>query len=75
MKYQSSQSKRVYDIDFDKSKKARYICPECSEQRKNKKAKDLEYYPDTQRAYCFHCLTTFYEYKPFETQQIGRAHV
>lgn len=69
MKYQSSQSKRVYDIQFDLSKKARYICPECSEQRKNKKAKDLEYYPDTQTAYCFHCSTTMFVYKPFETQQ------
>lgn len=70
MKYQSSQSKRVYDIQFDLSKKARYICPECSEQRKNKKAKDLEYYPDTQTAYCFHCSTTMFVYKPFETQQV-----
>jgi len=70
MKYQSSQSKRVYDIQFDLSKKARYICPECSEQRKNKKAKDLEYYPDSETAYCFHCSTTMFVYKPFETQVI-----
>jgi len=69
MKYQSSQSKRVYDIDFDQSKKARYKCPECADGRKNAKAKDLEYYPDTQRAYCFHCSTTLYEYKPFESVQ------
>jgi twinkle protein len=70
MKYQSSQSKRVYDIQFDLMKKARYVCPECSEQRKNKKAKDLEYYPDTKTAYCFHCSTTMFEYKPFESQVI-----
>jgi len=70
MKYQSSQSKRIYDIDFDQSKKARYKCPECADGRKNSKAKDLEYYPDTQRAYCFHCSTTLYEYKPFESVQV-----
>jgi len=70
MKYQSSQSKRIYDIDFDQSKKARYKCPECADGRKNSKAKDLEYYPDTQRAYCFHCSTTLYEYKPFESIQV-----
>jgi len=70
MKYQSSQSKRVYDIDFDQSKKARYKCPECADGRKNKTAKDLEYYPDTQRAYCFHCSTTLYEYKPFESAHV-----
>ena len=70
MKYQSSQSKRIYDIDFDQSKKARYKCPECADSRKNSKAKDLEYYPDTTRAYCFHCSTTLYEYKPFESVQV-----
>jgi len=70
MKYQSSQSKRIYDIDFDQSKKARYKCPECADGRKNSKAKDLEYYPDTTRAYCFHCSTTLYEYKPFESVQV-----
>lgn len=70
MKYQSSQSKRIYDIDFDQSKKARYKCPECADGRKNKSAKDLEYYPDTQRAYCFHCSTTLYEYKPFESAHV-----
>jgi twinkle protein len=70
MKYQSSQSKRVYDIDFDQTKKARYKCPECADGRKNKSAKDLEYYPDTQRAYCFHCSTTLYEYKPFESAHV-----
>ena len=69
MKYQSSESKRVYDIDFDKSKKARYRCPECADGRTKSKEKDLEYYPDTTRAYCFHCSTTLYEYKPFESVQ------
>lgn len=69
MKYQSSQSKRIYDIDFDQARKARYKCPECSDGRKNNKAKDLEYYPDTQRAYCFHCSTTMYEYKPYESNK------
>ena len=67
MKYQSSNSKRVYDAEFDHSKKARYRCPECSDNRKNNKAKDLEFYPDTKRAYCFHCSTTLYEYRQGDT--------
>jgi twinkle protein len=70
MKYQSSNTKRVYDIDFDKNKKSLYKCPECSEGRKKSNSKDLEFYPDTQRAYCFHCNTTFYEYKPFNNEVV-----
>ena len=70
MKYQSSQTKLLYDIDFDQSKKSLYKCPECSIGRKKANSKDLEFYPDTQRAYCFHCNTTFYEYKPFETAHV-----
>lgn len=70
MKYQSSNTKHVYDIDFDKSRKSLYKCPECSNGRKKTNSKDLEFYPDTQRAYCFHCNTTFYEYKPFNTEVV-----
>lgn len=68
MKYQSSNTKIIHDISFDTNKKSRYVCPECSGQRKNSKAKDLEYYPDTKRAFCFHCETTMYEYKPYEVK-------
>lgn len=70
MKYQSSNSKRVYDIAFDTNRKQLCHCPECSTGRKKANSKDLEFYPDTQRAYCFHCNTTFYEYKPYETQRV-----
>lgn len=63
MKYQSSNSKHIYDIHFEGKK--RYICPECSDSRSKAKAKDLQFYPDTNRAYCFHCNTTFFEYKPY----------
>ena len=69
MKYQSSNTKHVFDINFDTTRKAMYICPECSSNRKKSKSKDLEFYTDTQRAYCFHCNTTFFEYKPYETEK------
>lgn len=68
MKYQSSNSKRIYDISFE-SRKYRLLCPECSPSRKKLKEKDLEYYPDTNRAFCFHCNTTFYEHKPYITEK------
>ncbi|MDD3437645.1 MAG: toprim domain-containing protein, partial [Candidatus Gastranaerophilales bacterium] len=68
MKYQSSNTKHIYDINFNEGKK-RYICPECSDSRSKAKAKDLQFYPDTNRAYCFHCNTTFFEYKPYNKKE------
>jgi twinkle protein len=67
MKYQSSNTKQIYNIEL-KGKK-RYICPECSDSRTKSKQKDLQFYPDTGRAYCFHCETTFFEYKPYNKKE------
>ncbi len=67
MKYQSSNTKSIHELEF-KDKK-RYKCPECSDSRKKSKQKDLQYYPDNNRAYCFHCNTTFFKYKPFNKQE------
>jgi len=66
MKYQSSNTKTIHDIEF---KKGRHLCPECSSGRKKQKNKDLEYYTDTNRAYCHHCCTTFYEYNPHKKKE------
>jgi len=68
MKYQSSNTKIIYDIDFDSSAKM-HLCPECSPSRKKSKHKDLKYYSDTNRAYCHHCNTTFFEFKPYQTKK------
>lgn len=67
MKYQSSNTKGIFELEFQGKK--RYLCPECQDSRSKKKQKDLQYYPDTNSAYCFHCNTTFFEYKPFEKKQ------
>lgn len=67
MKYQSSNTKQIYNIEFEGKK--RYICPECSDSRTKSKQKDLQFYPDTGRAYCFHCETTFFEYKPYNKKE------
>ena len=66
MKYQSSETKQLYEICFDRK---RNKCPECSDLRKNQKAKDLQYYKDSNTAYCFHCNATFFEYKPYEKRE------
>lgn len=62
MKYQSSNTRLIYDIDFT-SKKS--ICPECSKLRRKDKLRDVQYYPNENTAYCFHCNTTYFEYKPY----------
>jgi twinkle protein len=69
MRYQSSNTKQLFDISFESGIKKRYTCPECSVIRKKAKQKDLEYYPETNRAYCWHCNTTFFEYKPYDKKQ------
>jgi len=66
MKYQSSNTKTVYDIDFTSKMQ---ICPECSPNRKKSKHKDLKFYSDTNRAYCHHCNATFFEFKPYENEK------
>lgn len=67
MKYQSSNTKLIYDLTFDGGK--RHLCPECTRGRKKEKNKDLQYFPDKNRAYCFHCNTTFFEYKAYEEKE------
>ena len=66
MIYQSSNTSKFYDIVFDKK---RIKCPECSASRTKEKNKDLVYFADTNRAYCHHCNTTFFEYKPYEKKE------
>jgi 5S rRNA maturation endonuclease (ribonuclease M5) len=67
MKYQSSNTRNLFELDFIAGK--RYICPECSHTRKKEKNKDLQYFRDANRAYCFHCNTTFFEYKAYEKKE------
>ena len=64
MKYQSSNTKLVYDLDFPQA--GRFKCPECGDNSKRKNPKDLQYYPDSKNAYCHKCETTLFQYKPYE---------
>ena len=69
MKYQSSLTKMIHELVFDETRKKRYKCPECSLNSKRKNPIDLEYYPDTKRAFCHKCQTTLFEYKPYERKK------
>lgn len=68
MKYQSSNTKSILECDWG-NKKSNFICPECSRNRKKSKDKCLEYYPDTESAYCFHCNATFFRYNPYNVEK------
>ena len=67
MKYQSSNTKTIYELNFNGNKMQ--LCPECSESRKKSSSKDLKYYPESNSCYCFHCNTTLFEYKPFDKKE------
>ena len=64
MKYQSSNTRIVYDLDFPKP--GRYKCPECPESKKRKNPKDLQFYEKSETAFCFKCEASFFPYRPYE---------
>lgn len=68
MKYQNSNTKQIIDHDWG-TKKTKVLCPECSHNRKNKTEKCLEYYPETDSAYCFHCNTKFFRFDPHRSEK------
>jgi len=67
MKYQSTNTKQIYNVEF---KNGQQTCPECSHLRKKKTDKCLNYTESKGVAYCHHCNTTFFEYKPYESQKV-----
>lgn len=69
MKIICLNTKRIYFFTPLNKKGERHLCPECSVNRKKNKNKDFEWYTDTNSGYCFHCLSNFKEYKPYEAKQ------
>jgi twinkle protein len=68
MKYQSTNTKLIHDIDWGTVKKD-FTCPDCSKNRKKKTDKCLTYFPDTNSAYCHHCNSSFLKYNPHQEQK------
>lgn len=67
MKIISLTTKNIYDIDFTKTG---YIkCPECLENRKKKNTKPFRVNSELTGGYCYHCNTSFVEYKPFKSEK------
>jgi twinkle protein len=51
------------------AKEERLICPECSEGRKKSKDKCLAWDTVSNIGYCHHCTTTFFQFKPYQSQK------
>lgn len=70
MKIQSSNTKQIYLFSPENQKvEERYICPECSKGRKKNNEKVMAWDNSNSRGYCHHCMTSFFEYKPYEVKQ------
>ena len=60
MKYQSSITKKIYDIT---SEKKRTLCPECSHNRRKAKELCVNWNHEENIGFCHHCNTTFFKYE------------
>jgi twinkle protein len=67
MKYQSTNTNRIYEFDIPEKGK-RSICPECSSNRRKSKELIVSWEKEAGRGYCHHCQTTFFEYVSKEKQ-------
>ena len=59
MKIISLKTGHSYDIHPKKHGENAGACPECSQYRKNKKAKSFSWHAEKESGYCHNCLTTF----------------
>jgi twinkle protein len=69
MKIISLHTKKIYDIDVNRQGENHIKCPECSPGRKKKSAKPFMWNNTKLVGHCYHCDTTFVEYKPFKTEK------
>lgn len=70
MKIVSANTKQTYQITLNNdSGEQRLLCPECSLKRKKSKDKCLAWDTAKNIGYCHHCTTTFFEFKPYQTNK------
>ena len=64
MKIQSANTKNIYEFNpLNRSVEERYICPECSQNRKKQKDKCFAWDNSSNRGYCHNCNVAFFEVK------------
>lgn len=69
MKIISLKTKQVYELNVNKDGENHIKCPECSHLRKKKSSKPFMWNNTKLVGHCYHCDTTFVEYKPFKTEK------
>jgi twinkle protein len=69
MKIISLKTKIVYDLDVSKSGENNIKCPECSQNRKKKSSKPFRWNNTKLVGHCYHCDTSFVEYKPYKVEK------
>jgi twinkle protein len=63
MRIVSLKTMRVYDVQLPKPGENSLICPECTPDRKKKTAKSFSFNAEKKAGKCFHCETSFVEYR------------
>jgi twinkle protein len=61
MKIKSTKGS-IYEITITRSGENRQVCPECSDGRKNKKAKSFSFNVTDGKGHCMNCGTSFWTY-------------
>ena len=70
MKIKSTITSALYEFDpRGKTDEERYLCPECSSNRKKKNDKCLAWNTTDNIGYCHNCNASFYVFKPGEEKQ------
>lgn len=70
MKIISLNTKQTYDLDISRHGENSLKCPECSGSRKKKSAKPFRWNNDKMVGHCYHCDTSFVEYKPYKSEKV-----
>lgn len=63
MKIKSTKTQKIYDVILTRSGENHQPCPECSADRKNKKAKSFSFNVAKGQGKCFNCDASFYEFR------------
>lgn len=69
MKIISLNTKQVYDFIAKNQGENLTICPECAKDRKKKNQKSFKWNDTKLVGHCYHCDTSFVEYKPFKSKK------
>lgn len=71
----SLATRQLYDIEVTKDGENPMPCPECSIDRRKKKAKSFSYNAKNEIGYCMHCEASFVKHQPHEEKQYKKPDI